>query len=206
MAFPTFNFTPASVLGNAIFASNILTGSLRIDVVGVFDGESLEQVFKNARPMKASVREAQKVMQYPVETGVTLSDHKVVLQKQIDLSLVIPARFYESTYQQIVGAAMNATLLTVQTRAGVYPNMIIEAYPHEEDPALYDAITMGLKLTEVLFVAPASIAQPNAPAGYSPADPVNNDTQRRGQQSALPLSVPSAVLAYVRTIQAWGRR
>lgn len=206
MAFPTFRFTPASVLNDAIFGINLLTGSLRIDVVGVFDGESLQQIFREARPVKASVRESQKVMQYPVETGVTLSDHKVIMQKQIDLSLVIPAEFYRSTYQQIAGAAMNATLLTVQTRSGVYPNMIIEAYPHEEDPQMYDVITMALRLTEVLFIAPSSIAQPNAPAGYAPADPLNNDTVRRGQQQSISPALPAAILSYVRTISAWGNK
>jgi len=205
MALPSFNFTPASILNNIIFGVNLITGSLRIDVVGVFDGESLQQVFRNARPVKAYVREGSKVMDYPVETGVTLSDHKITLQKQIDLGLIIPAEFYASTYQEIVGAAMNSTLLTVQTRAGVYPNMIIEAMPHEEDPSMYDAITMSLRLREVLFIAPVSIAQQNAPVGYSPIDPVNNDTQRRGQQSPLTLSLPAAILGYVRTLSAWGR-
>lgn len=205
MALPVFNFTPPAVLNNLIFGLNLLTGSLRIDVVGVFDGTSLQQVFKNARPLKASVRPGKKIMQYPVETGVTLSDHQVILQKVIDLSLVIPAEFYGSTYQQIVAASVNATLLSVQTRAGVFPNMIIDSYPHEEDPSMYDAITMNLRLIEVLYVAPASIAQPNAPAGYSPEDPANTDTARRGQQSPLNLNLPAAILGYVRTFSAWGR-
>ena len=205
MAFPAFNFTPASVLSNAIFGLNLLSGSLRIDVVGIFDGTSFQQLFQNARPVKASVRPNKKVMQYPVETGVVLSDHQVILQKQIDLSLIIPAEFYGSTYQQIAAASVNATLLTVQTRAGVFPNMIIESYTHEETPEMYDAITMALRLTEVLYVAPASIAQPNAPAGYAPADPANQTTQRRGQQFPLSLSLPASILGYVKTFSAWGR-
>lgn len=206
MALPSFNFTPPAILNDIIFGINLLTGSLKIDVVGIFDGTSLQQVFTDARPVKAFVREQNKVMDYPVETGVTLSDHKVQLQKVIELSLVIPAAAYSSTYQQIAGAAMNATLLTVQTRAGVYPNMIIEAYPHEEDPAMYDAITMAIRFREVLFVAPVSIAQPNAPVGYSPIDPVFNDTVRRGQQAiSQVIALPAAVLGYVRTLSAWGR-
>jgi hypothetical protein len=205
MALPSFSFTPPAILNDIIFGINLLTGSLRIDVVGIFNGTSLQQMFTDARPVKAFVREQNKIMDYPVETGVTLSDHKVQLQKQIEMSLIIPAAFYSSTYQQIVGAATNSTLLTVQTRAGVYPNMIIEAYPHEEDPSMYDAITMGLRLREVLFVAPVSIAQPNAPAGYSPIDQVLNNTVRRGQQAiSQAVALPAAVLGYVRTLSAWG--
>lgn len=206
MTLPVFNPTPSSILGNIIYGINILTGSLKIDVVGIYDGQTLQQVFANARPLKAFVRESNKVMEYPVETGVTLSDHKITMPKQIEILLIIPARFYASTYQQIANAAINATLLTVQTRAGIYRNMIIESYPHEEDTNLYDAMTMSLRMREVLFVAPSSIAQPPAPAGYSPIDPTNEDTVRRGQQSATEIvAIAGAILGYLRTAQAWGR-
>jgi len=206
MALPRFQFTPASILNNVIYGVNLITGSLRIDVVGIFDSETFRQVFIEARPIKAFVREQNRVMDYPVETGVTLSDHKVRLPKLIEMVLVIPAFAYSSTYQAIAAASENATLLTVQTRSGVYPNMIIEAYPHEEEPSMYDAITMSLRFREVLFVAPASIAQPNAPADYAPAEPTFEDTVRRGQQTiSQALAIPAAVLGYVRTISAWGR-
>jgi hypothetical protein len=83
--------------------------------------------------------------------------------------------------------------------------MIIEAYPHQEDPSMYDVISMNLRLREVIFLAPSSLANTPAPEGFSPDDPTMGDTLRRGQQSPISLALPAQVLGYVRTIQAWGR-
>lgn len=179
-----FNITPQSILSNVNFGINLLTGSLAYDTVGIFNQQSFQQVFSDARPVKASVRETSRVMDHPVETGVVLSDHHVINPSDIFVTMVINSRFYASTYQQIKAAYVNATLLSVQTRPTVFPNMIIAAMPHEEDPDMFDIITINLHLREVLYVTPSSIAPATQPANYSPNDPKNFTTIKRGQQSA----------------------
>lgn len=182
------NLTPSSLESDIILGIDLLTNNLNRDVVGVFDQTTLQQIFIDARPMRANIRPTSKVMDHPVETGVTLSDHHIILPKNIELSITIKSEFYSSTLQQIIGAFTNATLLSVQTKAGVYPNMIILEPPHEEDPDMYDMITMGLRLREVQFIAPTSIQGTStvvtAPANYAPADPENASTVNRGLQSA----------------------
>ena len=200
-----FNITPASILSNIDFLFDALNIGLKIDVVGIYGAAGLDQQFPEARPVKAVVREYQQIMQYPVETGVRLSDHRVIMPTQIEMMLVVPARFYGSTYQQIKAAFTNASLLSVQTRTGVYSNMVIAEMPHQEDPEMYDAVMMSLRLQEVLFAVPASLAQPNAPANYSPTDPQNQSTIPRGLVSKLAVTVPSAVLGYIQSAKAWGR-
>lgn len=204
MALP-FNITPQSVLSNAGALLGILNTLPGVDVVGIFDSNSFRQLFTDARPLKAFVRPGSKVMDHPVETGAVLSDHQIILPVQIELSLVIPAEFYSSTYQQIRSAQINAQKLTVQTKTGVYSNMIIQELPHQESPDMYSSIAMGLRLREVLFVVPSSIGQPNAPANYSPTDPQNQSIVSRGQQSPLSISLPSAALGYLNAAYAWGR-
>jgi len=204
MALP-FNLTPQAVISNANAALSFLGLTSRIDVVGIYDGDTLTQLFTDARPMRGDIRKLARVMSRPVETGVTLSDHRISLPIQIELPLVIPSAAYSSTYQQLTQAWNNATKLTVQTKAGVFPNMIIEALPHREDPEMFDSIMLNLRLIEVQFVAPSSIAQPNAPANYSPSNPQNQSIVARGLQSPLIVTLPAAILGYVNSIAAWGR-
>lgn len=204
MATP-FNITPTAVLSGIQSGLDLLGGQSNFDVVGIYDGDSLRQLFADARPMRASVREISRVMDHPVETGAVLSDHHIIMPNEIDLVLVIQAGSYSSTYQQIKGAFINATKLSVQTKASVYQNMIIQACPHEENPDMYDVITMSMRLKEVIFVAPASIAEPDAPADYSPVDSVNSDVVPRGLQSPLLVTLPASVIGYVNAFYAWGR-
>ncbi len=198
-----FDFTPSSIVSDAVLGLNLLTGSLNSDSVGVFDQQTLKQVFAGARPMKADVRETARLMKRPAETGVTISDHKILNPNMIELSLIIPAEFYNSTYQQIRSAWINSTLLSVQTRSGVYRNMVIEEMPHLEDPELYDVITMGLRFTEIQYVVPNSIAPQNAPANYAPLDPVNGNTILRGQQSSL-IPIATSLASYIHVATVWG--
>lgn len=186
MASP-FNITPASITSDALFVRDLLTGFTNIDIVGVYNQETMQQVFSDGRPVKANIRETSRVMDHPVETGVTLSDHHIINPREIDIALVIPAGFYSSTYQQIASAQLNATLLSVQTKSGVYPNMIVRDLPHDETPEMFDVIALNLRLKEVIFIAPVSIAQPNAPADYSPSasNPDDFSVVNRGQQAPV---------------------
>lgn len=156
-------------------AFGILSGAA--DVVGIFDSQSLTQLFNNARPLKAGVRPTSQLMNRPAETGIILSDHKIINQVEIELPLMISQDFYGAVYQQIKTAFRNSTLLIVQTRTDVYPNMIIQDMPHAETPDIYDSVVVTLKLKEVLF-APA-------PSTYDPADEANSDTVQSGQQQGI---------------------
>lgn len=169
--------TPAALLSNANFALELLALGSNSDVVGIYDG--FQQVFSDARPMRASVRETSKLMEHPAENGVIIADHHVINPVEIDLSLLIPVRYYGSTYAQIRQAFVNATNLSVQTKTGVYLNMIVADMPHEENPDLYDAIAMLLRMKQVLLAPDSST--------YAPANPADSDVARSGLQSAAAL-------------------
>ncbi|OJW21166.1 MAG: hypothetical protein BGO49_24440 [Planctomycetales bacterium 71-10] len=168
---------PAALSSNLAAALELLALGSNVDVVAVYDG--FTQVFAEARPMKASVRETSRIMEHPAENGVIIADHHVINPVEVDLSLLIPVQFYGSTYAQIRQAFANATNLSVQTKTGVYLNMVIADMPHEENPDLYDAIAMLLRLKQVLLAPGAST--------YSPADPANLDLASGGLQSAAVL-------------------
>lgn len=138
------------------------------------------QMFADARPLKATVRETSKVMEHPAETGVMLGDHHVINPVEIDIPLVVKAPLYAATYTQIRQAFVAATLLSVKTRVGTYPNMIVADMPHEEDADMYDAITIGLHLKQVQYVT-----QDGSPAqSFQPLAPADSNTIASGLQSA----------------------
>jgi hypothetical protein len=137
-----------------------------LDVVGVYDGYS--QVMRSARPVKAGVKEESKLMEHPLESGAAVTDHKVTQPVEIELmSTLLPAD-YLSAFQEIRLLFLTGAPLTVRTKAFAYKNMVIAGMPHEENPEVYDSITMTIKLKEVLRVTAkfeAVFQAQNAPQG-----------------------------------------
>jgi hypothetical protein len=156
--------------------STLLPG-FAVDTVAVFD-QNYNQIFREARAIKAVVKEQSKVMEHPVESGAIITDHRIVLPIEIDLSLILASGDYQDVYKEIRQYYLNATLLVVQTRSGVYTNQLIAGLPHEEDPTMYDALTIALSLKEVIMVT--------AQFAVIPRNPARSSTTNRGTQQGAP--------------------
>lgn len=163
-----------------------------VDVVGVFDS-NFRQLFPGARPLKARVREHSRLMEHPVETGVITSDHRIILPTEIELPVISQSADYMETYQEIKQVYLAATLLTVLTKTGAYPNMLILEMPHDESAEMFDAIAINIRFKQVIF---ANSLQSSAVQGppYSPADPALSSTVQQGavQSQSLALPLPDA--------------
>lgn len=186
--------TPSSAISNLATLAGFLTSSKRVDVVQILNQQTMQQIFAVARPMKATVKETAKVMQYPVETGSTLSDNRVSNPTEIEMALFIPASGYSTVYPQMRNAWLQPTLLSVQTRTGTYKNMIIADMPHEEDPDMFSAIMMHVRFKEVIMIAPSSTAASPVLNNYSPASPQDATTQNQGLISGI--ASASSLLSY----------
>lgn len=189
---------PTTIFSAISNIADLLNNFFPVDVVGIFDSESLQQVFENARPIKAEVRETSMVMKHPVETGTMIADNHIINPIEINLSLFIGSEFYNSVYTQIRQAYIAGTSLSVQTRTGVYGNMIIADMPHTEDTDTFDAVIMALHLTEVIFVVPNSVSPLPTPANFSPRDPVNSNIITAGQK--YPSIIANPNITAVRSI------
>jgi hypothetical protein len=154
-----------------------LVPTAAIDVVGVYD-QNFRQVFPNARPLKAEIKEVLKPMENPIETGAESTDHVVFLPTEITLYLFVGKTDYKQTYKAIQQLHQNATLLTVQTYTGSYQNQLIEAMPHTEDADIFNAIMMIMKLHETQFSTAEFEAVPRNPANANPVQrgTVNSST------------------------------
>lgn len=123
------------------------------DVVAVL-GADFNQVFQKARAIKATIMRASKAMEHPLETGATITDHRIVLPVNIELSLVLASEDYKTVYQQVRDLFTKGSLLTVQTRVDSFPSMLIEKMPHDETPEMYSGVALALSLKEAQFVQP----------------------------------------------------
>lgn len=154
---------------------NTLLPSFAVDYVAVFD-QDFNQLFRDARAIKATIKEEAKVMEHPVENGTIITDHRIILPVEIDLAMILLPDVYQDVYEQIRQYYFSSTLLTIQTKSGIYNNQLIAAMPHEEDPDQFDVITLALSLKQVQFVT--------AQYGVIPKQPKNNTTVKRGTQQA----------------------
>lgn len=144
------------------------------DVVAVLNAD-FEQVFEGARAIKATIMRASKAMEHPLETGATITDHRIVLPVNIELSMILASEDYKAVYQQVRDLFINGELLTVQTRVDSFPSMLIEKMPHDETPEMFDGVALALSLKEAQFVQPQF-------STVKVEKPKNSTTVKRGQQ------------------------
>lgn len=185
--------SPSAIFSAAIAVSDLLDSSSGADTVGIFDATTFEQLFSAGRPLAADVRETSTIMSYPTETGTVLSDHHIINPSEIIIPLFVTSANYNAVYGQIRQAFIAATKLSVQTRTGVYNNMVIADIPHREDAEMFNAIVVNVRFKEIIYVVPASVSGTPAPANYVPLAPEDQDTVLIGQKYAVPISIAGGV-------------
>lgn len=167
--------TPAAAFSDAVTAAELGVSLLALsqDSVSVYDS-NFNQVFPNARPLRAEPIPRAKLMDHPVEDGQTNTDYKIILPLEVMMTMFIPAPYYRNTYQEIWNLWQSSELLTVQTKVGSYSNMVISEMPHEETTERYDAITMRLRFRQIQIIGDTS--------NFVPANVTDSNTQILGEQ------------------------
>lgn len=167
------------ILGGAsTLGRSLIRPTRAVDVVGITGG-GFAPLFSDARPMRAEVIETAALMEHPLETGALIADHIVFDPIEIDIPFIIVGESeYRNTYALIKATFKAGTLLTVLTRTGSYPNMVLSEIPHEERPDAFNAIAMRIRLKEAHFVAPKTGSLSQSQTG----DPSQSSTTSRGAQ------------------------
>ena len=164
--------------------TNILIPTASADVVGVFD-DLFNQVFELATSMKVNVNESSEVMKHSLENGASISDHAVFNENVIELSVLVSGTFYRSTFQEIKQIYRARTILTVQTKADSYTNMVISKMPHDEVAEMFDGFIIAVTLEEAIFVEPQyGTLPPRKVANKSQASTVDKGQQQTTDSSA----------------------
>jgi hypothetical protein len=181
-------FNPTTIFSDiSAFADFLNLFGNNSDVIGVFNSD-LQQVFAEARPLKADIRETSQVMKHPVEMGTVIADNHIINPIEINIPFFISSSNYNAMYGQIKRAYYAATVFSIQARTGFYPNMIIADMPHEETTEMADAIILNVHFVEVLFVVPTSVSSATLPANFSPQNEVNSNTVQAGVKSPMGVS------------------
>lgn len=152
--------------------------SFLIDVVGVYDS-NFNQLFPNARPIRAFVRKHQKFAQQPLENGAEIISHRIIIPTEIDIPVILAVDDFYNTYH-IVDQLWNiGDKLLVQSKVGIYNNQVLYDISHEENTDSYNTITMLLRFREAQFAPVPQYA-------VTPANPSYTDTVPRGEQQGDP--------------------
>lgn len=163
--------------------------SVAQDVVGVFDSGG-NQLFVDARSIRALVVERSKPAVHPLETGGTFGDNVVDLPVEVALEVILRPGTFRATYQQIKAVRAARNLVTVQTKTDTYSNMLLHDFPHDETPEMYDTVAVAIKLSEFILVAP-QYRQLTAVK-----KPANKSTVKTGQKNPAPATPKQSSAAY----------
>ncbi|CNI48481.1 phage baseplate protein [Yersinia pekkanenii] len=163
------------------------------EILGIYDND-FNLMFENAINMKASIFEGSKLMEHPIEDGSTKTDHKIILPVEIEITLWIPEEHYKDTHAIIKQALHSDSSFQVNTRVGVYSNMMLSEMPHEEAPEQSGAIIITLSLKEAVIVT----TQYQALTSRKVKDPKDTSTVNRGEQK--PVNSGSVAIGGVRAI------
>lgn len=167
------------------------------DVVAVYD-QNFKQIFRGARPVKVTVKEEAKLMEHPVETGATITDHRIILPIEIEFSMLLQAQDYIDVYREIRQYYLNATLLKVQTKSSVYENQLIASMPHEEDPSQFNTLVLALKFKQVQFTTPQN--------GIAPRHSKDSNKVERGTQESKAVDQSGAAEITDKVKHWWSRK
>jgi len=144
------------------------------DVVAVLNS-SFVQVFEKARILKAGIGPTSKAMEHPLETGATVTDHRIILPVTVELSMLLTSEDYPAVYLQVSDLFKKGELLIVQTRVSSFPDMLIEKMPHEETGDIFDGVALAVSLKQAQFVQPQF-------STLKVKQPRDSTTVKRGQQ------------------------
>lgn len=145
-------------------------GTLNLQpIVAIFD-EDFKEVFQGVNIIDVRVDENARAMEHPVENGTIITDHRIILPVEIELTLILNSTTYASVYSQIQQMFDGAVLLTIQTRTSIYGNQMITSLPHSETSELYSGVALSLSLREVLIVSAQYNIKPKYPGDSNTVD------------------------------------
>lgn len=152
--------------------------------VMILDGETFEQLFVSASPMRLSAVESRKPTKFQVETGETRSDHVVVNANEIVIYLNLMTDDARDQYGLLRDAAAENRLVTVQTKMSSFDNMMIELITLDESNSNLSGAAVPIRLTEWREIQPeyGELKQEQV------AKPEQSSTVKRGKQAGTQAS------------------
>lgn len=150
------------------------------------------EVLQDVTIIDIDVNEDSKIMDSPVESGITISDHRINNPTEITVNCTLPRNNWENAYKELRYWYEQKTtnFLSIQTKAKRHSNMQLIAIPHKEASDTVTRLFFELKFREVRFVVPQYIRMPlavvekpqnaqNIDAGNKQAKPVKESALKK---------------------------
>lgn len=181
----TADMAITDILSTAVtIGRSLLAPTMAVDVVAI-TGANFAPIFSSARPLVATVHETAALMEHPLETGALIADHIVFDPIEVELPCVIVGEVaYRNTYALLKATFRAGALLTIITRTGSFPNMVLYEMPHEETPASFDAVGITLRFREANFVTPKTGLAQSQTTDAKQSSTVNRGAQQTSAANA----------------------
>lgn len=151
---------------------SLLSVNLALNVLGlVFDTKEVA-IYEDTREvltgnaifassiMSCSVVDDSQLMEHPVESGYTITDHKIFNPIEIDIKLSLPHYIYGDVYRELKRLYDKSPKLRIKTKAQWYTDMVLQALPHEENPENFDRLVFNLHFKQIIEIQPQFIKLP----------------------------------------------
>lgn len=112
--------------------------------------------------LSANVIEDSRLCEHPVESGVKITDHKVINPAEVTIRFVCPVMGEGALLDEINDLFYKSTRLRIKTKKGFYTNMVLQGLPHEEKAENVDRLVFDLHFKQVLIVTPKFVSITNA--------------------------------------------
>ncbi|WVH05516.1 hypothetical protein KKJFFJLC_00061 [Vibrio phage vB_VpaS_PGB] len=148
------------------------------EVIAILD-EDGNQLFSSAVNIGVSVAPSKVFARHSIENKQVVIDDQFDNPTSLSMRMILNPSDYVDVYKEIKTAYDSITNFTIQTKVDLYQNMYLESLPHEEDPSMFNTISMTLEFTEQLIVASDSEVLTTANTSNSS----DTDTVDSGQKS-----------------------
>lgn len=147
--------------------------------IRITDNETNDPIWTQVTHMGISTDRTAQVMQHPLETGASVMDHRIIDPTTLYLRLIMSKDNYRSVYSSIQNYHVQSKLVKIHTRTRVNRNMAIVSFPDEQDPELFDALSMEITFREMLFVTPSQ----GTMTEENQREKADSNTVQQGQKS-----------------------
>lgn len=103
------------------------------------------------------------ITELPVETGVKITDHAVVMPKKVTLDIANEAA--AASFNALVAFQESRVPFTLVTGLSVFPNMLVKRIDAERDAMFSKVLRAKVDLQEIIIVGTAYAADPEGDSG-----------------------------------------
>jgi hypothetical protein len=100
------------------------------------------------------VKSEKRATRFSVESGATRSDHVIDSPLEIPIEMELWGKDAQEAYDALEKIFKDRTLVTIETRVGMYTDMLLEAMPHTETTSNFGGATINARFLQWVEVVP----------------------------------------------------